>query len=168
MYQKFKDSNGLMHWKINGFSNVSESGAATDGDLDVALALCLAAKQWGSSSTWDYAKEARIICNKIYDKETATNDGLFVLKPGDMWNDKANPCYFTLASIKLFSQAQSDLKFESTRDWDKLYNGCVSFLKKSQKNGLWPDWSYWNGSVETNTYGCFCIIWGNCCNGRRI
>ncbi|MBP5583686.1 MAG: hypothetical protein J6X43_07005, partial [Bacteroidales bacterium] len=105
-YKKYSDSKGLMNWKVTGFNSVANggSGAATDADLDVALALCLAAKQWGSSSTYNYATEAETILKNIYQYETSTHNGLRVFKPGDSWDNNGNPCYFTQASVGVFKQ----------------------------------------------------------------
>ena len=48
-YKRLSTQGGyLMDWKISGFSSVNLSGSATDADLDVALALALAHKQWDS------------------------------------------------------------------------------------------------------------------------
>jgi len=50
----------LMDWKLwtNGTS-AGQGWNALDGDLDIALALLMADKQWGSSSGWNYLQEAR-------------------------------------------------------------------------------------------------------------
>ena len=50
----------LMDWKLasNG-SSMGEGWNALDGDLDIALALLMADKQWGSSSGWNYLQEAK-------------------------------------------------------------------------------------------------------------
>ncbi len=52
---------GLMAWQqIEGCKDTPGSAdSATDGDLDIAHALLLAAAQWGSAGAIDYAAEAR-------------------------------------------------------------------------------------------------------------
>ena len=56
------DPNGkyLMDWQLyaNGTS-AGEGWNAMDGDLDIAMALLMADKQWGSTGTWNYLQEAR-------------------------------------------------------------------------------------------------------------
>lgn len=151
-YKNFSD-NGLMHWKINGFSSVSGSGAATDGDLDVALALCLAAKQWGKSSNYTYATEAETLLKNIYQQEVTTKNGLKVFKPGNKWDNYGNPCYFTIASVGVFDQAQTDLGFTTTKDWATVYTDCHTYLEKTQRGGVWPNWAKWDGSLGTGNDG---------------
>lgn len=149
-YKKWSNGNGLMNWKIQGFESINSYNAATDADLDVALALCLAAKQWGNSSEYVYAEEAEKLLKAIYEKEVGTHtvDGkdLKVFNPGDSWNSIANACYFTVASVGVFDQAQSEFDFSEKRDWKKVYDDSHTFLEKSQRAGLWPNWSNWDGS----------------------
>lgn len=153
-YKKWVNGNGLMNWKIQGFSNVASDGynAATDADLDVALALCLAAKQWGYSSNYVYATEAESLLSKIYNKEVTTKNGYKVFKPGDTWERFGNPCYFTVASVGVFDQAQEALGFSSTKDWESVYEGTHTWLELTQKNGLWPNWAFWDGSLGVSGY----------------
>lgn len=159
-YTRWADNNGLMNWKIQGFDNIASggSGGATDADLDVALALCLAAKQWGTSSRYDYALESEKIVNKVYDKEVTTKYNLKVFKPGDAWDTYGNACYFTMASVGAFKQAQESLAFTVTKDWETVYNDGFTYLEKCQRNGLWPNWSNWDGtpasrSSDSQDYG---------------
>ena len=152
-YKKYDDGNGLMHWKINGFSSVIGRGAATDADLDVALALCLAAKQWGSSSRYDYATEAEKILNSIYQKEIKTRNGLRVFMPGDGWDNNGNPCYFTMASVGVFKQAQEELGFTTTKDWATVYDDGHTYLEKSERNGLWANWTDWSSNYAPDSKG---------------
>ena len=56
------DPNGkyLMDWRLhaNGTS-AGEGWNAMDGDEDIAMALLMADRQWGSAGTWNYLQEAR-------------------------------------------------------------------------------------------------------------
>ena len=151
-YKKWSNGNGLMNWKIKGFESVDGYNGATDADLDVALALCLAAKQWEYSDKYVYADEAQSLLSKIYSKEVTTKNGYKVFKPGDTWDNFSNPCYFTVASVGVFDQAQEDLGFSSTRDWASVYTGAHKWLELTQKNGLWPNWAHWDGSLGCPNY----------------
>src|SRR5690606_32808307 len=52
-------TDGLVAWYQNRACQDSEGdNSATDGDLDIAYALLLADKQWGSCTGVDYASEA--------------------------------------------------------------------------------------------------------------
>lgn len=149
-YKKWSNGNGVMNWKIKGFERVESYNGATDADLDVALALCLAAKQWGYSTNYSYAEEAEILLNNIFKKEvgnhTFNEKNLLLLNPGDSWNSIANACYFTIASVGAFSQTQSLFDFSQKNDWDKVYADSHTFLEIAQKGGLWPNWSNWDGT----------------------
>ncbi len=149
-YKKWSNGNGVMNWKIEGFERVNGYNGATDADLDVALALCLAAKQWGYSSSFSYADEAENLLNAIYNKEVGTHtvdgDLLTLINPGDSWVSIANPCYFTIASVGVYDQTQKYFSFSKQNDWEKVYDDSHIFLQKSQRNGLWPNWSNWDGT----------------------
>ncbi len=56
------DPNGrfLMDWRLNADgSSAGEGWNAMDGDLDIALALLMAHRQWGSAGAWNYLQEGR-------------------------------------------------------------------------------------------------------------
>ena len=49
----------LMEWRVNADCSSAGGGwNATDGDLDIAMALLMADRQWGSTASVDYKKEA--------------------------------------------------------------------------------------------------------------
>ncbi|MES2999864.1 MAG: glycosyl hydrolase family 8 [Pseudomonadota bacterium] len=55
------DPNGkyLHEWRLNANGTSGGEGwNAMDGDLDIAMALLMADRQWGSSGTWNYKQEA--------------------------------------------------------------------------------------------------------------
>lgn len=128
-YRHWPNSHGLMHWKINGFSNVAEQNAATDAELDVAIALLMAYKQWGDSK---YLDDAKGLVSKIYQYEVNANK---YLKPGDSWDDKKNPSYFSTAAMEVFKEVDGN-------DWQTVINNSYSLLKACRNNstGLVPDW----------------------------
>ena len=101
-YNKFtNDNHKLMHWKINGFNDVAEKNAATDAELDVAMALMQAYKQWGDES---YLNDAKALIKRIWDYDV--NDNKY-LKPGDAWDTKKNPSYFSTAALEIFKNGGS-------------------------------------------------------------
>ena len=60
----------LMDWRLNADGTSGGEGwAAADGDMDIAMALLMADKQWGSTGTWNYLQEAR---NTIAGLKTST------------------------------------------------------------------------------------------------
>lgn len=141
-YKKWSTSGGgLMTWRIEGFSNVNpgDTGAATDADIDAALALIQAHKQWGSTGAVNYIQEAETILAKIYDHEVENN----LFKPGDGWNSVQNPSYAALFAVKKAMEIQVDEDFTQTRGWASVYTTLQNYLLHYQNDntGLWPNWT---------------------------
>lgn len=142
-YNSYLNSNGLMNWKIDGFTGVASDGknAATDAEVDVAVALIEAYKQWGNDK---YLNDAKALVQKIYQFEVNANG---YLKPGDSWDSKKNPSYFSTAALELFKHAGS-------QDWDRVRNNSYILLKKcaNATTGLVPDWCGEDGSALASYY----------------
>ncbi|NLG15813.1 MAG: hypothetical protein GX556_00625 [Fibrobacter sp.] len=141
-YNNFLNSpNRLMHWKINGFSGIDQQNAATDAELDVALALMMAHKQWGDEK---YLNDAKDLIGKIQNHEVNGNG---YLKPGDSWDSKKNPSYFSTAALELFKESGS-------YDWNRVITNSYSLLKKTRNatTGLVPDWCEENGNALGDYY----------------
>ncbi len=140
-YNSYLNQNGLMHWKIDGFNNVAAQNAATDAELDVAVSLVQAHKQWGDQK---YLDDAKALIEKIYTKEVNANG---YLKPGDTWDNKKNPSYLSTAALESYKHA-------STRDWDKVIGTSYTLLKKvaNSTTGLVPDWCQENGGLLGDNY----------------
>jgi endo-1,4-beta-D-glucanase Y len=116
----------LMAWyqrKSCGSSQGADS--ATDGDLDIAYALLLADKQWGSCGPIDYAAEAASILGGIASGEVDASGSY--LRLGD-WTDPGDPAYY-----------------QSTRSSDFMPDHLRAFAAASG-NPLWT-------SVLDHTYG---------------
>lgn len=148
-YKANSNGNGFMNWKVNAFTGNVTSGSgnangATDADVDVATALLLAHKQWGSDGSIDYWNDAKDMISKIWIHEV--DQSAKVLKPGDAFNDFDNPCYFITNGLQLFKKSGA-----STNDWDAIIAGCYSLMKKvaNSSTGLIPDWCYSNGTLLT-------------------
>lgn len=142
-YNSYLDQNGLMNWKIDGFNNVTGDGqgAATDAEMDVAMSLIQAYKQWGDQK---YLDDAKTIVGKIWTKEVNSNG---YLKPGDSWDGKKNPSYFATAALESFKHA-------GTQDWQKVITSSYALLKKAANSttGLVPDWCQENGTPIEDKY----------------
>jgi endo-1,4-beta-D-glucanase Y len=137
-YNAHLDPKGIMDWKINGFGGTAASGGATDGDIDVALALCLAYYQWGDAK---YKTDATALLGKIWQYEVSGGNMLY---PGDQFKEPFNPSYFITAGLDMFNK----IKFDNN-NWAGVATGCYSLLKScSNKNssGLVPDWCNNDGS----------------------
>jgi hypothetical protein len=64
----------LMDWRLypNG-SSAGDGWNAVDGDLDMAMALLMADRQWGSSGKWNYLQEAKNTINAIKSNNMASD-----------------------------------------------------------------------------------------------
>jgi endo-1,4-beta-D-glucanase Y len=140
-YKNFKDGNNLMNWKITGFSGPTSdgSGGATDGDIDVALALCLASYQWGGT----YLADATTQLGKIWNYEVNSST---ILKPGDQFDDAKNPSYFITAALDMFFKKKFD-----NNAWNTVATNCYSLLKTcaNSSTGLVPDWCDPSGTANS-------------------
>ena len=142
-YNNFLNQNGLMNWKINGFTGVAERNAATDAEFDVAFALEMARYQFGDQK---YLNDAQTLIGKIKQHEMETN-GLH--KPGDMWNTKRNPSYVSPAAFELFKRVDNSF-------WTTALTRNYTLLKANQNSstGLPSDWCNDNGGpVDNNNFG---------------
>jgi len=142
-YNNFLNKNGLMNWKINGFTGVAEMNAATDAELDVAFSLEMAYYQFGDQK---YLNDAQTLIGKIKQYEMET-DGLH--KPGDMWNSKRNPSYVSPGAFELFKRVDNTF-------WTTALSRNYTLLKANQNSstGLPSDWCSDNGNpVDNNNFG---------------
>ncbi|HOS84948.1 MAG TPA: glycosyl hydrolase family 8, partial [Bacteroidales bacterium] len=145
-YQGNANGNGFMNWKVSGFTGqlapgTGNANGATDADIDVANALLMAHKQWGSAGAVNYLTAARTLINAIYTFEV---DGNKLLKPGDAFNDYANPCYYITNSTTLFGKVEVDQGWNGTDRWQAVNTACYALMKASRNatTGLVPDWCH--------------------------
>lgn len=134
-YKKWCNSNhGVMHWKIQGCEKVNATNGATDAELDAAMALIVAAKQWSSGS---YAAEAKTLIQTIKQWEMEINGDT---KPGDAWNTARNPSYYAPAYYREYAKIDTEnaefwsVKAVEKAEWHLLTN-------RHAVSGLVSDWS---------------------------
>jgi endo-1,4-beta-D-glucanase Y len=143
-YQAYPDGNGLMNWKINGFSGTASTGAATDADVDVALALSMAYKQWGDSK---YLTGAQTQLGHIWAKEVNSSSNL--LTPDDQGTANLyDPSYFSTGALRVFPSVDNT----SSHGWAKVADACLAFIAKNQNSttGLVSDWTNGNANPVSN------------------
>ncbi|MCQ2958570.1 MAG: glycosyl hydrolase family 8 [Bacteroidales bacterium] len=148
-YKENSNNNGLMNWKVNAFTGKVTAGdgnanGATDADLDAAQALLMAHKQWGSDGKVNYLQEAKTLINAIWNYEISSTKQV---KPGDMFDDYKNPCYFITNAMQLFAYVEGKEGW-GTRAWSTVINNCYTLMAKTANSttGLIPDWCYENGT----------------------
>jgi endo-1,4-beta-D-glucanase Y len=145
--QRHLDGNGLMNWEIAPDGSVTSggSGAATDGDEDMAWALVMADQQWGGKGALSdtYLNHAKKLIDLIWNFEV-DHTRSEMLKPGDQWGnvDVTNPSYFAPAYYRVFGQVTG-----KSEDWNKVVTANYDILEKSlnttsgnANNGLVPAW----------------------------
>lgn len=149
------DDDSLFSWrwgeKADGtFGVLTDQGgqnAASDAEVDIALALLMAAERWQQMA---YLDEAKRIINDTWEKEVVTVNGSHYLAANDLEkfseNDTAiiNPSYFAPYAFKAFAKVDED----KSHDWEKLATDSYAILNQSidlaldkeTSAGLPPDW----------------------------
>jgi len=149
-YQDHLDKNGLMNWSVGLCDSPgnNNANAATDGDLDTAMALIQAAKRWPGGA---YLASAQALTGKIAQFETEDCNGRRILKPGDVFggcsdagNPKINPSYFAPGYYKVFAHYFPD----QAGTWTALTDGSYELfaIYQARMANLVPDWSKFDGS----------------------
>ena len=132
----------LMDWRLDASGNSAGDGwNAMDGDLDIALALLMADKQWGSTGAWNYKQEAlhTIGALKAWNlKPDGTTKGL----PSA---DNNRTSDYMIGHFRAFKRATGDTV------WDLAVDRACSLLDYIQATyspscGLIPDFI-----INTNT-----------------
>jgi endo-1,4-beta-D-glucanase Y len=132
----------LMAWaqKTNG-TDVDRS-TATDGDMDIAFSLLLAAKHWGNMGSIDYLQEARerikAIMKYQINPKTFTVWISDAIEPGSKYYYATRSSDFMPSHFKAFRSATGDAR------WDKVINAHYKLFAKMQQAyspdaGLVPD-----------------------------
>ena len=152
MYRMFRDHPSvsgpdLMAWEqVHGCGNTPDGGDtdATDGDLDIAFALLLADKQWGSLGTINYLAEGKKVISAIAARDVEpVNNYLFLgsseSNPASYYYSGTRPSDFTMDHFRAFSTA-----IGGANVWGSVLNKSYSILsyvqtKASPIYGLVPD-----------------------------
>ena len=135
---KSNGGNGAgMNWRVGCEGG---SGSASDADFDAALALIMAAKQWGNDS---YLSDAKSIISWMSSHDISGTK----IKPGSQWEDAFNPSYATLANFRVFAAVGG------SGDWNGVATWGANEIKacQNQSTGLVPDWCTWNDHQPTKT-----------------
>jgi hypothetical protein len=144
--QQFPDNHGLMNWYISADGTMAlGTGAATDGDEDMAFALVMADQRWGGqgSLSQSYLGTAKTLIGLIWQWEVDPNHG-YVLTSGDQSDGSViNISYFAPAYYRAFGRVTGQ-----TANWNKVidesYTVIASTLNAQNgntQNGLVPAWS---------------------------
>jgi endo-1,4-beta-D-glucanase Y len=149
--QLWLDDKGLMHWYIDAAGNKPlGTGAALDSDEDIAWALVMADRQWGSSPSLasTYLDLAREQIDRVWRFEVDHSNGMIL--PGDDWGDNKvfNPSYFAPNEYRLFGKITGNVE-----GWERVIDTGYAIMERSLNrasgnadNGLLPAWCDFDGS----------------------
>jgi endoglucanase len=144
--QQFPDNHGLMNWYISADGSMPlGTGAATDGDEDMAFALVMADQRWGGqgSLSQSYLATAKTLIGLIWQWEVDPNHG-YVLTSGDQSDGSViNISYFAPAYYRAFGRVTGQAS-----DWSKVIDESYTVISNTlnaqngnAQNGLVPAWS---------------------------
>jgi endo-1,4-beta-D-glucanase Y len=149
LYWFFRDhpsaiSPDLMSWYQDAScNNAMGQDSASDGDIDIAFALLLADKQWGSCGPINYKAEALKVIDAIGKHELDTTKAYVLL--GD-WADPSSPKFYnsTRSSDFVVDHFRSYAAATGNASWtglvDKTHGIIASMqMQHSPTAGLLPD-----------------------------
>jgi len=132
-------SKNLMSWEVP--EKEGENDSAFDGDADIAYALILAHKKWGSKGVVNYKKEASRVLDAIWKFTIGVDSYLPLLGDWVDQNGKKFNQYTTRTSDFMPNHFKVFYKFTGNKKWLKV----VSVIQKAMldvqnpKTGLVPD-----------------------------
>ena len=109
----------------------------SDADMDAALALLLADKQWGSEGTENYASYAKSLLQDIYGNDIEKSENMHIKAYSD-YDPAFNPSYSAFASFEIFAESGA----MSPNVWSTLAKNTAAELAVCQDSatGLVPLW----------------------------
>lgn len=158
------EATSLFHWRADNSGSVMDVYAATDADLDIALALIFAQRrvdrgEWPQHSQRPYGDRARALLDAIYTHHIASRQYLTPgTLPGFDGINLVNLSYFAPAWFRVFNA------FEGSDRWDPVIDQGYETLytQKGAPLGLAPDWSSVDGQPALDHCSEFNIALENC------
>jgi len=153
---QYLNGNGLMEWEISPDGGIIGNGAALDGDEDMAWALVMADRQWGSSGSLDdtYMNYALDLIQAMWDHEIDHTRSEMPL-PGDSWGgaDVTNISYFAPAYYRVFAEVSgNDGWLQAVTTSYDILERSLNQTNGNADNGLVPAWCDSNGT-PVEAYG---------------
>jgi endo-1,4-beta-D-glucanase Y len=133
----------LLSW-IYKNNTIVDINSASDADVDTALALLFASKEWKNSA---YARDASLMLSDIWENEVAHIGSHYVLVSSAdskrAGGYLVNPSYFSPAHFRIFGQA------DTTHPWGKLSDDVYIVLDQIQMSSVYgknmvlpPNWVF--------------------------
>lgn len=137
-----KKGQRLMGWAQNYQCKNTDNSSATDGDMDIAYALLLADKQWGSNGAINYLQAARLLLGDIMKYEINPKTYTILLSNGAEYDSEdyydTRTSDFMPSHFKAFAKATSDARWQKVTD--NTYRLFADMVKRySPEAGLVPD-----------------------------
>jgi len=147
-YQRHS-TQGLMNWLLNDCNMVGDGGSAADADIDAALGLIVADKQFPNQG---YADDARTLLNAVRTRlvEPANRGGNCngILLPGSNYSGCGcvNPSYIPPG----YYAAYAAFDTANAAAWNNARNTSYTLLAAAQNDttGFVPAWSTSTGSTQ--------------------
>jgi endo-1,4-beta-D-glucanase Y len=131
----------LMAWKQSGCGNVDGVNSATDGDLDIAYALLLADKQWGSGGALNYRSLAENLIDGILAGDVDSSKRYLLL--GD-WTGDSGQLHDATRPSDFMPGHLASFQAVAGNDWKTLLDSEYAIITTAQNRlapstGLVPD-----------------------------
>lgn len=155
-WQQSDNGSALIDGAENGSMVDGDSDSATDGDLDIAYALLLADKQWGSDKGIDYKQAALDMIADIMNYEVDRKDWTLQLGDWAGYSSSDSDYYtgtrssdFLLGHLKVFYKVTKNKEWKQVTDKIYVIMNQI-FMNYSNQTGLLPDFILKNksGSYE--------------------
>ena len=149
----YLNRNGVMPWVISQDGVVADSGAATDADEDMALALLVAQKRWGGYAA---PLSALLTAIRTHMVEPAGSAHAYLLRPADMplsWWPVSFPSYHAPAWYKAFATYTGDGFWTQVADKSYAYLASIDAVAAygNGTTGLLPDRTKPDGSLDNDS-----------------
>jgi len=136
-----KNNPRLMSWRQTKHDSKRED-SATDGDLDIALALLLADRQWGSQGEINYLEEAKKTIDAILESEI--NREAWSVKLGDDIHQDDPAFGDTRSSDLMPGHFRAFARATGRPEWNKIADKSYAIMETMQathspETGLLPD-----------------------------
>ncbi|MBN2193570.1 MAG: hypothetical protein JW751_12205, partial [Polyangiaceae bacterium] len=152
----------LLPWSIGGCTGeASDFNNATDGDLDIAMALIQAEARWPGNG---YLEGALLVIRDILAYNTDVYQDRRVLLAGDITRQPASngnyPSYFAPGYYRVFAQALEASGAPDGGDLAGQYRELAAdtyelFIRYqgAMTNKLWPEFAKLDGTINDQSYG---------------
>ncbi|MFC4776667.1 glycosyl hydrolase family 8 [Paenibacillus sp. GCM10023252] len=138
----------FMGWKVDKDGNSIDPYSAPDGDLDVAVSLLMAHKQWGSDGEINYLEEAKTIITDIM--EFLIYKPSYIVKQAQTTITSVISSYEIPGWFNLFGEITGDERWEKAED--AAYGMFNHFYNLNPSTGLVPyKWVLSSTGVPTYT-----------------